>query len=314
MTTLRHIVSAEVIARTIEPLLAECATVLRADIIDALIGARESERSSSAQRVLDQILDNARIAREKDLPLCQDTGSVWVLIELDRDVELSGDIQGELDREVAKVWNAQGLRAGIVADALVDRTNTTDNTPVFLEITPLMADVYSKYKPAIPGARVSVMLKGAGSDNASQVIMLSPAQTPAAIEAALIELVKDKGSMACPPLVIGVGVGSTFDKVASLSKKALLRTLDSEHPDPEIAALEAQLLDAVNNTGIGPAGLGGDTTALRVFINTAPAHIAALPVAINLGCSALRCRTVHIDGVEQQCVTLPLDCEASYGP
>ena len=338
-----YIVRADSIAEAIRPVLGACATTLRPDMVRALERARKQETYEPAGRILDQFIENARIAERDDVALCQDTGTVWVLIEVDPEVSLVGDIQRELDAVTGQVWEDKGLRASLVKDALLDRANTKDNTPVFVEIVawkgsytkamprasrddaldtsidstgalqslappsysflsdsgtcPLMLSASPEdadYQDKTPGVRVSVMLKGAGSDNASRVIMLSPAQGVDDIEKELIDLVNEKASMACPPLVIGIGIGSTFDKVAGLSKKALLRNLEEIHPNPAIAELEQRLLSAVNTTGRGPAGLGGNTTALRVLINTAPSHIAALPVAINIGCSALRSRTIFV--------------------
>ena len=174
----------------------------------------------------------------------------------------------------------------VVRDALVDRTNTGDNTPAFIEI---------KFRPG-RGARVHVMLKGGGSDNASRVVMLAPGDGAEAVERVVLEAVEAKATSACPPLVIGVGVGTTFDKVGGLAKHALLRPVGKPALDPRIAALESRILSAVNATGIGPGGLGGDTTALAVHIESAPCHIAALPVAVNLGCCAMRSVTKELVG------------------
>jgi len=320
MSTQGYVIHAQKIAEEIEPMLAHCATTLRPDMIAALEEARFSETHEPAARILDQFLENARIAQEEDVPLCQDTGSVYVLIEPDPGVSIMGDIYGSINEAVGKVWESQGLRASMVRDGLIDRSNTDDNTPAFIDIV-YRSVQESDSKPMtkgmkggtlgtsgiaakgaatlpIPGASVSVMLKGAGSDNASRVVMFNPADDVGAIEAALIDLVDKNAAVACPPMVIGIGIGSTFDKVAGLSKRALLRPLDQIQSNPELAVLEKRLLDAVNATGRGPAGLGGDTTALRVLIETAPCHIAALPVAINLGCSALRTRSLHIPATQ----------------
>ena len=287
-----YILEAHEIAETLRPLLGDCATKLRPDVLQAIKDAREQESYEPAQRILNQFIENARIAEEEDVAICQDTGTVWILVELDQNVHIIGDLQKELDKIVGEVWEDKGLRASLVKDALFDRANTKDNTPVFVDVV-AMEDESSQ-----PGARISVMLKGAGSDNISRVIMLSPAEGVDAIEKELVDLINEKASIGCPPLVIGVGIGSTFDKVARLAKKSLLRDISKTHPDEDIAALEERLLRAVNATGRGPAGLGGDTTALRVLVDTAPAHIAALPVALNIGCSALRSRTVFIPGTK----------------
>jgi tartrate/fumarate subfamily iron-sulfur-dependent hydro-lyase alpha chain len=174
----------------------------------------------------------------------------------------------------------------VVADALLDRTNTNDNTPAFLDVV-LGARTG-------PGATVHVMLKGGGSDNASSVVMLSPSAGFDGVRDAVLATVTEKATGACPPLVIGVGVGATFDKVGGLAKRALLREIGSVPKDDRIAEFEAELLSAVNATGIGPGGLGGDTTALGVHIVTAPCHIAALPVAVNMGCCAVRSASIEV--------------------
>jgi len=296
VTTTAYTLDAEATAHACEPLLVACATELRHDVVLSLEQARMHERSETARRILDLFLENARIARDDGVPLCQDTGTVWVLVELDEGVNLIGDLATELDAVVARVWDEQGLRASMVRDALLDRTNTGNNTPVFVEVVQSKAgEQGNSSRPPAQGATLSVMLKGAGSDNASRVRMLDPCDDIDVIESKLVALVREKASMACPPLVIGIGIGSTFDKVASLSKRALLGDITVPHPDEHIAKLERRLLDAVNATGIGPGGLGGDTTALAVKVLTAPCHIAALPLAMNLGCSALRSRTIRIE-------------------
>ncbi len=175
------------------------------------------------------------------------------------------------------------MRPSVARDALFDRANTGDNTPAFVEVAPRTGS----------GATVTVMLKGGGSDNASAIGMLDPAAGREAVRAFVVEAVRAKAAYACPPLLVGVGVGSTFDGVATLSKKALLREIGVE-VSPEIAEMQAELLTAVNATGIGPGGFGGDVTALAVHLVTAPCHIAALPVGVALGCSAMRSVTVEI--------------------
>jgi tartrate/fumarate subfamily iron-sulfur-dependent hydro-lyase alpha chain len=172
-----------------------------------------------------------------------------------------------------------------VHDALLDRSNTGDNTPAFCEL---------HLTPEKTGATLHVMLKGGGSDNASRVVMLPPGAGESGIKEAVLSAVREKASSACPPVVLGVGVGSTFDKVGGLAKRALLRPVGSINPDVRLATLEAELLEAVNATGIGPGGFGGKTTALAVHLLTAPCHIAALPLAITMGCNALRSTSIEV--------------------
>ena len=225
------------------------------------------------------------IAGQNMLPICQDTGTVWVCLEIGPDVNIHGDIFSEVNDVVARAYTQNELRKSVVRDALFDRTNTQDNTPAFCEL---------RFVDEPGAAHLHVMLKGGGSDNASCVTMLTPSAGKQGIIDTVIARVKEKASCACPPLVVGVGVGATFDKVAGLSKLALMRPLGISNPDPEADAFEQELLAAINETGIGAGALGGKTTALAVRVKTAPCHIAALPVAVNMGCSALRRMTIEL--------------------
>jgi tartrate/fumarate subfamily iron-sulfur-dependent hydro-lyase alpha chain len=259
---------------------------LRPDALRALRDAAVRERSPRGRAVLEQLVENARIAEHDAVPLCQDTGTVWVRVEVGEDECVFGDLQGAIDSAVAEAYRDARLRTSVVRDALLDRTNTADNTPAFIDVV-LGARAGS-------GATVHVLLKGGGSDNASRVEMLAPGAGVEGVKRVVLETVERHATGACPPLLVGVGVGTTFDKVAGLAKRALLREIGTHAADPRAAALEAELLSAINATGIGPAGLGGDTTALGVHVMTAPCHIAALPVAVNLGCSAIRSATVEV--------------------
>lgn len=276
-------VLASTIGERVDQAVRAAATRLRLDVVDALAAALASEGSERGREVIQQLLENAYVASSQEVPLCQDTGTVWVRVEIGADETISGDLQAEVDAAVARAYKDAGLRMSVVRDALLDRSNTGDNTPAFVEIA----------QRERPGATVHVMLKGGGSDNASALRMLPPSAGIEGVADFLEELVLAKASSACPPLVIGVAVGGTFDTVAGLAKKALLRPVGSIAHDDAHAAHERMLLERVNATGIGPAGLGGDMTALAVHLVTAPCHIAALPVAINMGCSALR--TVSLD-------------------
>lgn len=260
------------------------AVELRPDVLAALERAVSVERSERARRVLAQLVENAGCAVADTVPLCQDTGTVWVWIELGAEEAPLADLQPIVDDAVARAYRDGSLRMSVVADALVDRTNTGDNTPAFVDLT---------VRPG-SGATVHVMLKGGGSDNASALEMLPPGAGADGVLDFVVRRVREKAAGACPPLVLGIGVGSTFDTVAKLAKKALLRPVGDPNPDDRIAAFERRVLDAVNGSGIGPAGLGGDTTALGVSVLTAPCHIAALPVAVNMGCSAVRSVSVHV--------------------
>ncbi len=267
----------ERIAAAVRSCIREASCTLRQDVLEALVGARAVEPSEIGCSVLDQLIENARSAARDDVPLCQDTGTVRVRVELGEGEPLPPGLRSAIDAAVAAECAAGTLRASTVRDALGDRSNPGDCTPAVLEIGPASGG----------GTRVHVSLKGGGSDNASTVTMLEPARGVQGVRDVVLAAVKAKGAGACPPLVVGVGIGGTFDTVASLSKRALDRPLGSSAPG-DAGRLEAELLEAVNATGIGPGGLGGRTTALAVLIETAPCHIAALPVAVNIGCCAVR--------------------------
>jgi fumarate hydratase class I/fumarate hydratase subunit alpha len=264
--------------------IAEAAVTLRSDVRRALEGALADEPSPRGRSALQQLLDNADIARTDRVPLCQDTGTVRIRIEAGEDEILPHSLQSLADDAVARAFRDLDLRMSTVRDALFDRSNPGDNTPAFVDVV---------RRPGT-GVRIDVMLKGGGSDNASALGMLPPSAGLAGVREFVLATVAAKATGACPPLVVGVAVGGTFDTVAALAKKALLREVGTPASSPDAAAFERALLDAVNATGIGPAGLGGRTTALAVHVVTAPSHIAALPVAVNLGCCAMRSATVEV--------------------
>ena len=274
----------DAVAAVVLEALPRLAFELPDDILAGLLRAYEEEGSERARGALRLLVENARIAREDRVAICQDTGSVWVCLEIGPDVCVSGDVMDGVNDAVATAYTEGNLRKSLVRDALFDRANTGDNTPAFCEIRTCDQ----------PGASVHIMCKGGGSDNASRVVMLAPGAGRQGIVDAVLACVREKAANACPPLVIGVGVGATFDKVAGLAKMALMRPIDQPADDAETAAFEAELLEAVNATGIGAAALGGSTTALAVRVRTAPCHIAALPVAINMGCSAMRRGTYEL--------------------
>ena len=268
------------------------ACVLPEDVLASLEQASQKETSPRGQLVISQLLENARIAAHDTVPICQDTGTVWVSLEIGSDVAVKGDVFSRVNAAVARAYDEACLRKSVVRNALFDRTNTSDNTPAFCDIHP----------HDVPGvAKVHIMLKGGGSDNASRVVMLTPGAGREAIVEEVLSCVREKGPNACPPLIVGIGVGATFDKVASLAKQALMRPLDEPAPNEQTAAFEAELADAINKLGVGPAGLGGDTTAFDVRVKTAPCHIAALPLAINMGCSAMRRTTIDLMPLLREC-------------
>ncbi len=278
-------VGVDAIGEAVYDAVRHAAVTLRSDVRGAMRAALPGERSERGRRVLEELLANAEIAERDGVPLCQDTGTVWVWVELGSAECPGAPLQPAVDDAVRRAYADGALRMSVVRDALLDRTNTGDNTPAFLDVA---------FREG-HGATVSVMLKGGGSDNASVVEMLPPSAGADGVRDVVLRAVEQRAAGACPPLVIGIGVGGTFDTVAKLAKRALLRRLDAAPADAGIFAFERELLGAINATGIGPAGLGGDTTALGVSLLTAPCHIAALPVAVNLGCSAVRSAIVEIE-------------------
>ncbi len=265
-------------------MLPELSFEVPADVLSGLEHAYEAESGPRAREALKLLVENARVASQDRVAICQDTGSVWVCLEMGPDTCVAGDVFSGVDDVVARVYGECNLRKSLVRDALLDRANSGDNTPAFCEIETSEA----------PGARLHVMCKGGGSDNASRVVMLTPSAGREGICEALLTCVREKAANACPPLIIGIGVGATFDTVGHLAKRALMRPIGSSSGDARIDGFERELLDAVNATGIGAAALGGATTALAVHVETAPCHIAALPLAINMGCSATRRGTYEL--------------------
>ena len=278
-------ISKDAIYSAVRDAIPRLACVLPRDVARALSSASDEEEAPFAKCALSQLIENERIARCDHVPTCQDTGTVWVCLEIGTDIEVAGDVLSRVDEAVAEAYEAAHLRKSVVIDALVNRANTTTNAPAFTEIK--MVD-----EPGV--ARLHIMLKGGGSDNASRVTMLVPGAGRRGIVDEVLDCVRTKGANACPPLVIGIGIGATFDKVAGLAKHALMREIGTPSKDPEVAAFERELLEAVNASGVGAGGLGGSHTALAVHIETAPCHIAALPLAINMGCSALRRCTIDL--------------------
>ena len=279
------IITKSQVADAVYAAIPRLACELPADIEAGIAAARAVEDNPRGRAVLDQLAEDARIAREDRVPLCQDTGTVWASLEIGPDVLVAGDVFADVDDAVARAYDEARLRKSVVRDAILDRANTGDNTPAFCDIHPVDE----------PGAaRLHLMLKGGGSDNASRVVMLVPGAGKQGIVDELVRCVREKGANACPPLVIGIGIGGTFDKVAGLAKRVLMRPVDEPAADPRLRMLEEELLAAVNDTGVGPGGLGGATTALAVRVATAPCHIAALPLAINMGCSAMRRCTIDL--------------------
>lgn len=276
---------AETVGEAVYDAIRQCAVTLRPDFRKAVEAAREEAAPESREAgVLDRILENARIGATDGVPICQDTGSVWVCLEVGESLAVPGNIFSRVNDAVARAYTDGRLRMSLVRDALFDRANTGDNTPAFCELKLVPGD----------SATLHVLLKGGGSDNASRVVMLPPGAGADSVRRVVLDCVREKAANACPPLVIGLGVGATFDKVAGLAKHALLREVGSSAASAEAAAFEEELLAEVNALGIGPAALGGAPTTLAVHLETAPCHIAALPVAVNMGCCAMRSASVQL--------------------
>lgn len=276
---------AETVGEAVYDAIRQRAVTLRPDFRKAVEAAREEAAPESREAgVLDRILENARIGATDGVPICQDTGSVWVCLEVGESLAVPGNIFSRVNDAVARAYTDGRLRMSLVRDALFDRANTGDNTPAFCELKLVPGD----------SATLHVLLKGGGSDNASRVVMLPPGAGADSVRRVVLDCVREKAANACPPLVIGLGVGATFDKVAGLAKHALLREVGSSAASAEAAAFEEELLAEVNALGIGPAALGGAPTALAVHLETAPCHIAALPVAVNMGCCAMRSASVQL--------------------
>ncbi len=260
-------------------------TQLPDDVVQALTRAREDEESAIAREVLDQLLANAERAAETGIPLCQDTGVAVVFVELGQDAHLTGGpLQDAVDAGVRRGYEEGYLRKSVVRDPLDRSTNTGDNTPAVVHVQ------------IVPGDEVTLHFapKGGGSENMSALWMLTPAQGRQGVVEAISSQIAAAGGMPCPPLVLGVGVGGTFEKSALLAKHALLRPLGTPSADEDVAELERDVLAAVNATDVGPMGLGGRTTALAVHIERHPCHIASLPVALNVQCHAARHMTTVI--------------------
>ena len=259
---------------------------LPVDVYDALQAAQETEESPVGREVLAQLVQNADIAAEDRVPICQDTGFAVIFAEVGQDVHLTGgDFEEAIHEGVRQGYGDGYLRKSVAEEPGHARRNTKDNTPAIIHTS------------IVPGDQVcllTMMAKGGGAENMSSLNMLKPAQGWAGMVDAVVGTVSRAGSNPCPPVIIGVGIGGTIEKVTLLAKKALLRDVGSTHPDPRIAAMEDELLEKINALGIGPQGLGGRTTALDVFIEEMPCHIASMPMAVNVQCHAQRHKTVTL--------------------
>ena len=265
------------IADTVATLCIQANTQLPADVKAALDAAQAAEPWPLAKTTLGLLQKNLVVAAEQNLPICQDTGMACVFIELGQQVQIEGDLEQAVNEGVRRGYGEGYLRKSITGDPL-KRCNTDDNTPAFLSLH------------LVPGdeVKITVAPKRAGSENMSRLAMLKPADGVEGVKNFILDTVRQAGSNPCPPIVLGVGIGGSFDKCAYLAKKALLRPLDEPNADPYYAALERQLLDEINAMGIGPQGFGGKTTCLGVSIEKMATHVACLPVAVNISCHVTR--------------------------
>jgi len=272
-------IEASLITETVARLCQEANFSLPDDVLQALTEAQKKEESPLGQQTLDQLLENARMAREEQLPLCQDTGTAVVFLEIGQDVHVTGgNLYEAIEEGVRQGYEKGYLRKSMVRQPFSNRVNTKDNTPAII------------HTDIVPGENIKiiVMTKGGGSENMSRLFMLEPAQGRQGVIESVVRAVDEAGSNPCPPVIVGVGIGGSAEKAMTLAKKALLRRVGKPNPDPEVADLEKEILERVNSLGIGPEGFGGRTTALAVHIETFPTHIASLPVAVNIQCNAAR--------------------------
>lgn len=268
------------ITETVKKLCIEANCHLSGDIKKCIKNAYADETWEQAKEILEHIIENYEISDRNDQPICQDTGVACVFVKIGQDVHINGDVTEAINDGVRQGYEEGYLRKSVVRDPL-DRVNTGDNTPAMI------------YFDIVPGDEIEITVapKGFGSENMSKIAMLRPSDGLQGVKDFIIKTVEDAGPNPCPPVVVGVGIGGTFDKAAYLAKKALIRPVDIENSNPFYANLEKELLEEINNLGIGPQGFGGKTTALAVNIETFPTHIAGLPVAVNINCHVTRHKT-----------------------
>ena len=270
------------ITNLVEKLCIDACCVISDDINNKFKSCLETEKSPLGKNVLSTLIENAKIARDECSPMCQDTGVTVVFVKMGQNVKIEGGfIEDAINQGVRQGYEKGYLRKSVVRSP-IDRINTGDNTPAVIHYEIVPEDIF----------HITVSPKGFGSENKSTLKMLTPSEGVEGIKHFVINTVSAAGGNPCPPIIVGVGIGGTMEKAALMSKKALLRPLNTKNPDPVLANLEAELLDEINKLGIGPAGFGGTTTALGVHIMTYATHIAGLPVSVNIGCHATR----HAEG------------------
>jgi fumarate hydratase subunit alpha len=279
-------ISLERVRDEVKRLYVEACYYINDDMLDALKKAQENEESPVGKEILKTIIENDEIAKKEQMPMCQDTGLTIVMIELGEDVHLNGNgnLYKAINEGVSLAAKDGYLRKSVVGDPLNNRKNTGDNTPAMIHVEIVPGDTM----------RIMVGAKGTGSENMSALKMMKPSDGVEGMKKFVVDTVRSAGPNPCPPIVVGIGIGGSFDKVAHLAKRALFRGLNEKNPDPFYAKLEDEILEAVNKTGVGPQGLGGRTTAVAVHIETWPCHIGALPVAVNIDCHAHRHKEVTL--------------------
>lgn len=272
-------IKAETVTQTVKQLFLDCNYFIGKDIMTALEKARENEKSEVGKSVLTQIIENDKLAAKEEVPLCQDTGMAILFVEYgDKVVIEDGSFEDAVNEGVRQAYKDGYLRKSVVNDPVFDRLNTKDNTPAIIHTRIVKGD---KIKITAGG-------KGFGSENMSAIKMLTPSYGIEGVKKFILDTVRTAGPNPCPPIVVGVGIGGTFERCAQLAKKATFRAIDTHNEDERYAKLEDELLESINKMGFGPAGLGGTTTAIGVNIETSPTHIAGMPVAVNICCHAAR--------------------------
>lgn len=272
-------IKAETITQTVKKLFMDCNYFIGKDIMYALETAYEKETSPVGKSVLSQIIENDKIAADEQVPLCQDTGMAILFVEYgDKVVVEDGSFEDAVNEGVRQAYDEGYLRKSVVTDPVFDRINTKDNTPAVI------------HTRIVNGSQIKILAggKGFGSENMSAIKMLTPSYGIEGVKQFVLDTVRSAGPNPCPPIVVGVGIGGTFERAAQLAKKATFRSIDTHNEDERYASLEDELLNEINKMGFGPAGLGGNTTALGVNVETAPTHIAGMPVAVNICCHAAR--------------------------
>lgn len=277
-------IKCEDIIKTVKQLCIEAACDLPSDVLSALINRKKEEPYALAKKTIDVLIDNANLAHQNRMPICQDTGMAFVYVTIGQEVHVDGDLKAAINEGVRQGYSDGYLRKSVVNDPLFERVNTKDNTPAIIYFDIVTGDEF----------KIVVAPKGFGSENMSQVKMLKPSDGLQGVKDFVLKVVNDAGPNACPPMVIGVGIGGSFDKVTLLSKKAMMREIGSSNPDERYDSLEKELLDMINATGIGPAGYGGKTTALSLNIETYPTHIAGMPVAVSICCHVSRHKEANL--------------------